>query len=61
MSQMEFLLSKLLTADDGTQSHTSSRYPKQTPAEERERARLHGEILTPEWMLNDLLTTFDAW
>lgn len=32
---------------------------QQTP-EERERARLHGEVLTPEWMVDDMLTALDA-
>ena len=33
---------------------------QQTPAEERERARLHGEVMTPEWMVDDMLTALDA-
>lgn len=32
---------------------------QQTP-EERERARFHGEVLTPEWMVDDMLTALDA-
>lgn len=33
---------------------------QQTPAEKRERARLHGEVMTPEWMVDDMLTALDA-
>lgn len=32
---------------------------QQTP-NERERARLHGEVMTPEWMVDDMLTALDA-
>ena len=37
--------------------HATAR--QQTPAE-RERARLHGEVLTPDWMVDDMLTVLDA-
>ena len=37
--------------------HATTR--QQTPVE-RERARLHGEVMTPEWMVDDMLTALDA-